>query len=137
MGEFLSRWSWKDFTVEQGKEYIYSIQEYNDYDLYSERIISSSVYVDFEDSFLFDGEKQLRIRFNPKVSSFKTDLLENKVDTIGNKYPFIFRNGNVSYKEFPISGLISYWMDSEKLFWDEKHFTHINLERDKTKTENK
>ena len=58
------------------------------------------IKADFEDMFLFDGERQLRIRFNPKVSTFKNDILEQKVDTIGSKYPFFFRNGNVYYKEF-------------------------------------
>ena len=51
----LSLWHWRDFTVEQGKIYTYSIQEYNDYGLYSEKILSDSILVDFEDSFLFDG----------------------------------------------------------------------------------
>jgi hypothetical protein len=68
---------------------------------------SNEVFADFEDMFLADGKRQLKIRFNPKVSSFKNDILEQKIDTIGSKYPFIFRNGNVYYKEFPISGLIS------------------------------
>ena len=122
VNEKLSKQSWKDFTVEQGKTYIYAIQEYNDYDLYSERIESEEIYVDFEDAFLFDGKRQLRIRFNPKISSFKTDHLENKIDTIGSKYPFIFRNGNVAYKEFPISGLISYQMDEDNLFGFDEDF---------------
>lgn len=72
--------------------------------------------VDFEDSFLYDGERQLRIRYNPKVSSFKSTILESKIDTIGGKYPFIFRNGNVEYKEFPISGLITLLADENELF---------------------
>jgi hypothetical protein len=38
------------------------------------------------------------------------------METIGSKYPFIFRNAQVSYKEFPISGLISYLSDEEHLF---------------------
>ena len=46
-------------------------------------------------------------RFNPKVNNFKSTILESKVDTLGGKYPFIFRNGNVKYKEFAISGLLS------------------------------
>lgn len=66
--------------------------------------------------FLFDGEKQLKIKFNPKVSSFKKTLMENKSDTIGSKYPFFFRNGRVEYKEFAINGLISYLMDENDLF---------------------
>jgi hypothetical protein len=43
--------------------------------------------------FLFDGERQLKIRFNPKVSSFKEYIPEIKIDTIGSKYPYFFRNG--------------------------------------------
>jgi hypothetical protein len=74
------------------------------------------VIADFEDIFLYDGARQLKVRFNPKVSSFKNTVLETKVDTIGGKYPFIFRNGNVRYKEFPISGLISYLADADELF---------------------
>jgi hypothetical protein len=42
--------------------------------------------------------------------------MESKTDTIGGKYPFFFRNGQVGYKEFPINGLISYWQDDEDLF---------------------
>lgn len=115
-GELPSRILWRDFTVEQGKTYIYSIQQYNDFGLYSSRILSEEITVDFEDAFLFDGERQLKIKYNPQVSSFKADILESKMDTIGSKYPFIFRNGNVNYKEFPLSGLISYWSDEEELF---------------------
>ena len=106
----------RDFTVEQGKEYVYGLQQYNDYGLYSSRLLSNIIMADFEDIFLFDGYRQLKIRFNPKVSSFKTTLLETKIDTIGSKYPFIFRNGKVAYKEFPISGLISYLSDEAQLF---------------------
>lgn len=110
------KWSFLDCTVEQGATYKYSLQQYNSNGIYSDRIVSNSVLVDFEDMFLFDGKRQLNIRFNPKVSSFKADHLESKTDTIGSKYPFISRNGNVDYKEFSISGLISYQMDSVELF---------------------
>ena len=75
--------------------------------------------VDFEDAFLYDGKRQLKIRYNPKVSSFKSTVLESKVDTIGGKYPFIFRNGNVEYKEFPISGLVTMLSDDNGLFLKE------------------
>ena len=106
----------KDFTVEQGIQYCYSLQQYNTRGLYSNRMLSETLYADFEDMFLYDGERQLKIRFNPTVSSFKTDILESKQDTLGGRYPFIFRNGNVNYKEFPISGLISYLMDDQAYF---------------------
>lgn len=115
-----SRWLWRDFTVEQGKSYRYAIQQYNDAGLYSNRLESNTIYVDFEHAFLYDGNKQLKIKYNPKVSSLKVNLLESKIDTIGSQYPYIFRNGNVYYREFPISGLISYLVDEEKLFMDEE-----------------
>lgn len=110
------RWEYKDFTIEHGKTYQYAIQQYNDNGLYSARILSQKITAAFEDMFLFDGQRQLRIRFNPKVSSFKIDRLEQKIDTIGSKYPYVFRNGNVEYYEFPISGLVSYVADENELF---------------------
>lgn len=121
-GQIPSRHLWKDFTVEQGKHYQYSLQQYNDDGLYSNRMLSEIIYSDFEDAFLFDGKRQLKIKYNPKVSSVKKDLLETKTDTIGGKHPFIFRNGRVYYTEFPISGLISYQMDEENLFLSEEDY---------------
>lgn len=115
-----SRQLWRDYTTEQGKNYIYSLQQYNDEGLYSNRMLSNIIYSDFEDAFLFDGKRQLKIKYNPKVSSFKANVLETKVDTIGSQHPFIFRNGEVYYREFPISGLISYYMDEENLFLSEE-----------------
>lgn len=106
----------RDYTVKQGVTYKYSIQQYNSSGIYSERQLSNSLTVDFEDMYLYDGERQLRIRYNPKVASFKKDLAEQKIETIGSKYPFIFRNGKVGYKEFSISGLISYLADENELF---------------------
>ena len=111
-----TRFLWRDYTIEQGVSYKYSIQQYNDYGLYSERIVSNTVVADYEDMFLYDGSVQLKIRLNPQVNTFKTDVLETKTDTIGSKYPYIFRNGTVYYKEFPISGLISYQMDENYQF---------------------
>ena len=127
-----------DYTLEHGVKYLYALQAYNKNELYSNRmyhiipnpnIFSNAQYLeydvfgqpyyitgDFEDMFLTDDERQLKIRFNPKVSSYKPTILEAKVDTIGSKYPFIFRSGNVNYKEFPISGLLSYLTDEKELF---------------------
>lgn len=106
----------KDFTVEHGETYKYKLCQFNEADIIALSSYSNEVYVDFEDMFLFDGTRQLKIQYNPKVSSFKNDILESKLDTIGSQYPFFFRNGHVHYKEFPVSGLISYWVDNEELF---------------------
>lgn len=116
-GDAPSNYHWRDFTVQHGYDYVYSLQQYNvDYQIYSNRMLSNTVTANFEHSFLYDGKRQLKIKYNSKVSSFKTNVLETKTNTIGGQYPFFFRNGNVNYKEFPISGLISYLSDEEELF---------------------
>ena len=106
----------KDYSVSQGVNYKYGIQVYNDHGIYSIRQESQVLTIDFEDIFLSDGDRQLRIRFNPKVSSIKNTILESKSDTLGGKYPFFFRNGNVKYKELSISGLISMLTDENEEF---------------------
>ena len=117
---------YNDYTIEHGIKYEYIIERVNNAGVYSLPVLAklgpvptspteqaaaqdrpTEISANFEDAFLYDGKRQLRIRYNPKISSFKKDVLETKTDTIGGKFPFIFRNGSVSYKEFPISGLIS------------------------------
>ena len=125
-----------DNTVEQGVQYCYSIQQFNTQGLYSNRIVSETVIADFEDMFLVDANRQLRVRFNPNVSSFKNDVIESKMDTIGGRYPFIFRNGTVKYKEFPISGLISYLSDEQEMFMKKEDLGALEFEGTDLTSEN-
>lgn len=124
----------RDMTVEQGIEYKYALQQYNIHDVYSEKEYQSdangkynTTIADFEDIFLSDGERQLRVRFNPKIAKFTTTIPEKKVETVGSKYPFIFRNGSVAYKEFSIAGLISYQMDEAKLFLNQAEMEEAGI----------
>lgn len=111
-----SSWQiFEDKTVQQGINYKYAIQQYNA-NIYTSKVETNMVTCNFEDMFLFDGKRQLKIRFNPKVANFKTVNLEQKVETIGSPYPFIFRNGYTKYKEFSISGLISLLIDENGEF---------------------
>lgn len=132
--------SWKDQSCESGASYIYSVRQYateNNITYYSTRKTSNPILVNFEHLFLIDKDKQLKIAFNPNISSIKNTILESKTDSIGSKYPFFFRNGNVKYKEFPISGLISYLMDEQHLFmkhWEiglpDENYSSTNLSED-------
>lgn len=106
----------RDYSVAQGVTYVYAIQAYNNQGVYSKRVESEPLFVDYEDMFLSDGTRQLKIKYNPKVSSFKNTILESKTDTLGGQFPFFFRNGNVNYKEFSISGLISMLADEDNEF---------------------
>lgn len=109
---------WEDYSVQQGETYIYAIQAYNNRGLYSNRKLAKNekIKADFEHCFLSDANHQLKIAFNSKISSIKNTVMESKIDTLGSKYPFIFRNGYVNYKEFPISGLLSLLTDENEKF---------------------
>jgi hypothetical protein len=102
------------------------LQYRNPYNVHSNLILAEEeISLTFEDILLYDGERQLKLRFNPKVSSFKDTILETKTDTIGGKYPTFYRNGKVQYKEFPISALISMLMDENKEF-----LSYTNTDKD-------
>lgn len=111
-----------DSTVESGLDYKYGLiakgTDNNYYYYFKEDNEAVTPY--FEDIFLSDGDRELKVRFNPKVSSFKETVVESKQDTIGGRYPFFFRNGDVRYKEIPISGLLSYQLDENQKFISDK-----------------
>ena len=111
-----SSYSFRDMTVEHGRKYKYGLQQTNLWGLISSRIESEPYEVSFEDMFLYDGDRLLKIRFNPKVESFKIKVLEQKTDTIGGRFPYITRNGTTYYKEFPIGGMIACEMDEDQMF---------------------
>lgn len=110
-----------DYTVESGIRYKYGFQYEN-----SEGIRSAVIgqkapqYVDFEYSYLYRDDIQLRLMFNQKLSSFKHTTLSSKQDTLGDKYPHLVRNGYAKYAEFPISGTISFHMDEDQTFFREE-----------------
>ncbi len=54
------------------------------------------------------------------MSSFKRTTLNSKQDTLGSKYPTVFRNSSAYYAEFPVTGLISLHMDEEETFFVKK-----------------
>lgn len=72
--------------------------------------------------------KQLKLKYDFQISSYKTNISENKTDTIGSKYPFIRRNGNMYYRSFPITGTITHYMDNVQFFTD-KATPNENLEK--------
>lgn len=110
-----------DLTVESGIEYKYAIQREYYSSIRSNRLESNSVTVNFEHSYLVGENKQLKIKFDPKISSFKHTILASKQDTLGGKYPLILRNGQAYYAEFPIEGLITLHSDENAMFITRKN----------------
>lgn len=121
---------------EQGELVTYYLTDYD-----GNVISQKSIQMDFEDTLIQDvrwneeGEekpnrKVLRIPYNPKVSSFKTIVQEQKIETLGNKYPFFVRNGNLRYKEIPIGGLLSYRTELSDTYLEQSIADEMRLERE-------
>ena len=111
-----NEYSFKDRNIESGVWYLYAIQPMSKGDRGSlfrsvkRAVIYDSAYL------LGENGKQLNLKFDTSVSSYKRNIKESRVETIGSKYPFITRNANVDYIEFPITGLITHFMDESKEF---------------------
>ena len=113
--ELVTKLKWIDYTVQPGVWYKYFIIRYN---VFGERTssveISKPVMIVPEDIFLNAEGKQLKIRFDPQITTFSHKVSEGVVETIGSQYPFIRRNGNLNYKTFSLSGTITAFMDARE-----------------------
>lgn len=109
-----------DYTIESGVYYKYAVQEI-DQDGFRTKmeVMNYPVIRNFNYSFLLGkNNQQLKLMFDNTMNSFRYQIMDSKVDTIGSKYGVITRNAATKYRTFPINGLISFWMDENKLFCD-------------------
>ena len=120
-----------DKTASLGEKYTYGIREIQGNE-YSTIVQTEPTILYSDNIFLSDKDKQLKIAFNPKVSSMKETILESKQDTIGGKYPIFYRNGQVRYREIPISGLISYLMDDYEQFTTDEELGLVDTDTGRT-----
>lgn len=108
---------WYDCTVESGIWYNYSVQKK---DVSGQRgeetYIEKPVLAYFEDMFLNAEKQQLRIRYNPVVSTMRQNVSEARAETLGSQYPIIRRNGYINYRSLNISGLITALDDFKDIF---------------------
>ena len=119
-----------DFTVESGIFYRYLVQKIDlkgrrgapVYD--KSKAKDTGIMGEWNHAFLLESTgnggtekmQQLKLKYDFQISSYKTNISESKIDTIGSKYPFIRRNGNMYYKSFPVTGTITGFMDEADLF---------------------
>ena len=114
--------TFEDFTIESGTLYKYEIscKVIDDTTtpatetIYS--IKESYIISIFDHAFLTGEGTQLCVKFNPNISSFKRNVSDNVVTTLGSKYPYFNRNGNMDYRSFSLSGTIAYEMDIQHTF---------------------
>lgn len=110
-----------DYSIESGVWYKYIGQVFNitsgGYGI--ESVVSDPVTALFEDVFLNSQGRQLKLQFDSHVTSYKRVITENKTETLGSKFPFVRRNSVTNYKQFQITGLISYLGDDGEIFLTE------------------
>lgn len=117
-----------DYYIECGKQYKYAVQRKQTNNARSELLLpqdTSPHWVNFEYSYLCGKGTQIKLNFNGELSSFKHTQLAGKLDTLGSTYPTIAYNGHAYYAEFPLSALVSAYMDEENLFM-EKDFEALS-----------
>lgn len=106
-----------DYTIESGVWYKYGLQFIDVFGNRSALIENSPIKREFEYAFLLgENNQQLRLEYNNTLSNVKNNFSDSKFNTLGSKYPYITRNGNMNYKSFSLSGLISFNMDENYLF---------------------
>ena len=108
--------TFNDMTIESGVWYKYYLQKRSNGIAASTKYIKTPIMVIFDDMFLTTKDRQLKIKFNPTISSFKRTIQESRTDTLGSQFPFVRRNGYANYAQFPIGGLISFQIDESDLF---------------------
>lgn len=115
-----------DYTAISGINYKYGIQAIDDNNNRSIlNVIDKPIKREYQYSYLLgENNQQLKLKFDNNLSSFKITVSDSKTDTIGGKFPFITRNGNMYYKTFTLDGLISYNMDDANLFLQDENKNH-------------
>ena len=122
-------YTWYDYTIKSGIYYKYIAQKRSSVGNRGIAIHAEGepFMMLFDDMYLTGGNGQLNIRFDPSITSFKRTISESRTDTIGNKYPFIKRNGSVEYKQFPIGGTITHLMDASNLITSKQEIFRDSL----------
>lgn len=128
-------WEFDDFTIESGIFYRYAAQSRDNRGRRSSSVLSTIETGEFDDAFLTQSNSQdgkvvqLKIRYDMSISNSAVNVGEAKTDTIGSKYPYIRRNGNMYYHSFPFSFLITTYMDNNHYFMSEAEIKDNQIDR--------
>lgn len=99
-----------DYTIESGIKYKYAIVKENSAGYRSIPLMEKDAparWVDFQYNYILGTKGHIRLMYDNTIQSFKKNVLQNKQDTLGGKYPTITKNGYAYYTEFQVEGLIS------------------------------
>ena len=119
-GSISLNFSFEDYTICSLYQYKYYAQ-YEDIsnNLWSVRHESEIIYPKFYDMLLMRQNRQIAIRYDGQISSWKPTVNRQKVDTLGGRYPKFVENAIMNYKTLEISGVIIAEEDFNRKFLNE------------------
>lgn len=109
----------EDYTVCSLYRYRYSAQYEELNGLWTRVYYSNIVYPKFYEMLLERQNKQIAIRYNGQITSWKPVVNRQKVDTLGGRYPKFVENAQMNYKQFSVQGLIAAEEDFNRKFLNE------------------
>lgn len=112
----------EDNTVSSLVWYRYYVQLEDSSGTLTEVFRSHRVIPNFYDAIISRGDRQLRLKYNYKVSSLKPVVNRAKIDTLGGKYPKFAENAVLNYKQFGITGVLSAINDENQLFLNQVEY---------------
>lgn len=107
-----------DYNVQYGMLYSYGLQRVGDQVSKRSELVelNEPVIAVFDYVFLAADNKQLKLKFDGKVTSYRHAITQSKIDTIGSRFPYITRNADTNYRQLSLTGLISFMQDENKTF---------------------
>lgn len=124
-----------DYTIGSLYEYQYSAQIckiIQKQETWGNIVYSNKIYPKFYEMLLMRQNRQIAIRYNGQISSWKPTVNRQKIDTLGGKYPKFVENATMNYKTYQISGLISAEEDFNRKFLNEfDTYNDYNFSTDK------
>lgn len=109
----------EDYTICSLHKYRYAAQYEQIKGPWSKIYYSNTIYPKFYEMLLERQNRQIAIRYNGQVTSWKPTINRQKIDTLGGKYPKFVENAQMNYKQFSVQGLISAEADFNRKFLNE------------------
>ncbi len=120
-----------DFTVGSLYTYKYNAQlctiNSQNEEIWGEIEQSNPVYLKFYEMLFMRQNRQIAIRYNGQISSWKPTVNRQKIDTLGGRYPKFVENATMNYKTYSISGLISAEEDFNRKFLNEFDGEYVEI----------
>ena len=129
-GKLTENFKYTDLKIESHTIYQYRILietdngflKYNKY-----KGLPLEILTQLEDIYLLGEHAQLGIRYNPNISGFKYVTQENIVNTLGGKFPIVRINGQTKYRQFSLSGTLSFKTDYYSLLSSATGSTNLDI----------